>query len=313
MRPSHTGVGVFQREVYKRLTTDGIRVMSSPEPKSRARRAICSFVRAVGPPYVAALVTATPCPLLVRVPVVAVVYDLRWRRTRGRLSRLYRYVDLRRTVVRADHIFTISQRTRDEMLELFPSAEGKSTVLHLGPGIVSEADFADGEEGTVLLAGKAEHKRNELVAEALAQARPSWARRFLCVGVSDAAFKTLVHAFGSESCERFDKVDDDLMRTIFRRAHVYISASIEEGFGLPMVEALTAGCQVVAIRQTLTLEVMEDAAVLIDDGQVDDIARQLLNPEWVPRETRRSRSLMFSWDGVAQAVSAALARLARQP
>ncbi|MDQ3679171.1 MAG: glycosyltransferase [Actinomycetota bacterium] len=313
VQPPYTGTGVFQREVYSRLADRGIQVMSSTEPRSRALRAIRSFIRVVGPPHAAALVTATPAPLVLRVPVVAVVYDLRWRRTRGYLSRLYRYLDLRRTVATSEHIFAISQRTRDEMLELIPSAEGRCTVLHPGPGIVSEADFAQGEAGAVLLAGKVEHKRNELVAEALAQAKPSWARRFLCVGVSDAAFQTLAQAFGREACERFDEVDDDLMRTIFRRAHVYVTASLEEGFGLPMVEALTAGCQVVAICQPLTLEVMGDAAILIDDGEAADIARQLQDPKWVAPEIRRSRASMFSWDQVAEAVSSALGRLARQP
>ena len=246
-----------------------------------------------------------------RVPSVAFVYDLRWRRTRARLPRLYRYVDLRRTVARADRIFAISGTTRDELVDLFPGAAEKCRVLHLGPGVVGPGDFTDGETGAVLLAGGAAHKRNELVAEALALSRPAWARRFLCVGVSDRTFRTLVEAFGEERCERFERLDKDAMRGIFRRAHVYVTASVEEGFGLPMVEALSAGCQVVAIRQPLTEEILDVAGVLVDDGDAAALAGQLEQPAWVAEDVRRARAASFSWEAVADAVAEALGQVAR--
>ena len=236
------------------------------------------------------------------------VYDLRWRRTRGPVARLYRYVDLRRTVAMTDQIFAISHTTRDELVELLPRAAEKCEVLHLGPGIVRDGDFADGERGAVLLAGGAGHKRNELVADALSLARPAWAERFLCVGVSDQVFGKLVDAFGEASCERFERIDEEQMREVFRRAQVYVTASTEEGFGLPIVEALSAGCQVVAVRQPLTEEILGGAAVLVDDGDAGQLAKQLDHPEWIPEDVRRARASLFSWDGVADAVAAALKR-----
>ena len=307
----YTGAGVFQREVYSRLTASGIRLVAPVQTPNGVVRVIQSLARVIGPPYAAAFICSSPAPFVVRVPCVVCVYDLRWRRTRGPGPHLYHHLNLRRLVARADHIFAISARTRDEMVELFPGAKAKCTVLHLGPGIVRQDDFRDGDAGVVLLAGRAGYKRNELVAEALVRARPDWARRFLCVGISDTAFATLVAGFGVTSCERFDNVDDDLMRDIFRRARVYITASLEEGFGLPMVEALTAGCQVVAIRQPLTTEIMGDAAVLIDDGDAADLARQLQHPQWVARETRLTRSTMYSWDKTTEAVAAVLDRVTR--
>jgi mannosyltransferase len=99
------------------------------------------------------------------------------------------------------------------------------------------------------------------------------------------------------------------MRNIFRRTHVYLTASLEEGFGLPMLEALTAGCQVVAIRQPLTVEIMSDAIVLIDDGNTTSIGRQLQDPPWVPSEDRRRRASMFSWVKVIDIVAAKIESL----
>ena len=283
-----TGIGVLQREVYPRLADRGMQLVVPPKPPNRALWAVLSFGRIIGRSHSAALLCSAPAPLVVRVPFVTFVYDLRWRRTRGPVARLYRHIDLRRTVARADWIFAISGSTRDELVALFPAAAEKSEVLHLGPGIITDDDnFAEGDLGTVLLTGGATHKRNELVADALALAQPAWAQRFLCVGVSDQTYRALEDAFGPECCERFDMVDQERMRSIFRRAEVYVTASMEEGFGLPMVEALSAGCQVVAIRQRLTEEIMEDAAVLLDDGDADALAKQLEQPDWVPEDVRR--------------------------
>lgn len=306
-----TGVGVLQRELYKRLPERGLQLSVPPPPGNRALWALKSFGRVVGSSYAAALICATPAPLAVRVPSVAFVYDLRWRRTRGRMARIYRYVDLRRTVARAERLLAISGTTRDELVQLFPEAAAKCRVLHLGPGVVGSDDFTDGESGAVLLAGGAVHKRNELVADALARSRPSWARWFLCVGVSDRTFRTLVGAFGEDRCERFERLDEDAMRDIFRRAHVYVTASVEEGFGLPMVEALSAGCQVVAVRQSLTEEILDDAGVLVDDGDAAALAGQFERPQWVPEDVRRARAALFSWEAVADAVAEALGRIAR--
>ena len=302
IRPANTGVGVFQRQLYSRLVSSGFAVEAQPEPSQRVMRAVLSFGQVVRPPHVAALVCTTPAPLVLRVPVVAFVYDLRWRRTRAWPLRMYNYLDLRRTVARADHVFAISERTRDELVELFPRVGGKCEILRLGPGMIRDSDYVDGDAGTVLLAGLAPYKRNELVAAAFALGCPGWAERFLCVGISDAAFQILVDKFGLAACERYNCVDDILMRKIFRRASVYVSASMEEGFGLPWVEALTAGCQVVAVRQPLTIEVLGDAAVLIDDGDVQSIADQLRHPTWISEEKRRTRAAIFSWDEVAEKV-----------
>lgn len=310
-KPRGTGVGVLQAKLYPRLDSLGIRLVQPSTSPNRYLTTVSSSLRVVRPKYEAALVCTTPTPLAVRVPYVLFVYDLRWRRTRTALPRWYRAADLRRAVAGAGHVFAISSRTREELLALLPEAGPRCSVLHLGPGIVAPGDFDEGETGTVLLAGGAPHKRNELVAHALAMGRPPWARHFLGVGLSGDARRTLVGAFGASSCELFDDVDDEHMRTLFRRAQVYLSASTEEGFGLPMVEALAAGCQVVAIRQKLTEEVVGPAAVLLENGDAAHLASQLATPAWVMTQTRRSQAGRFSWDRVAKEVATTLVSLGR--
>lgn len=310
IKPEGSGVGVHQRHLYSRLNRLGFTV-DTPGLATSRTVAIQSFVRPIDGRYSAALICTTPVPAMIRVPFILFVYDLRWRRTRGAIGRTYRYVDLRWSAARASHIFTISGRTRDDLIAVAPGVAAKSDVLHLGPGVVEPEDFAEGREGAVLLAGSAAYKRNEMLASALVRANPAWAERFLCVGVGDAAFRTLVDGFGAERCERLDGIDDGQMRAVFRRSSVYVSASLEEGFGLPIVEALASGCQVIAVRQPVTEEVAGAAAVLIEDGTLADIADQLADPAWVSEDVRRDQARRYSWDEVARTVAARLRAITR--
>jgi glycosyltransferase involved in cell wall biosynthesis len=308
-RPSSTGVGVVQQALYRRLPQRGFEVLARPEPANRLFRGVWLGLDRVKPPYAAALITATPAPLVLRVPSVAFVYDLRWRRTRSLWARNYRYRDLRHIVACAHHLLAISAHTRDALVDLFPEAAAKSSVLHLGPGIIELDDRCEGDTGTVILLGRSGYKRNELIADAFALARPQWAHRFICVGLSDAAYGALVVAFGKDVCEAYQFVDDNIMRSLFRRAAVYVSGSLEEGFGLPAVEALAAGCQVIAVRQPLTEEILDGAAVLIADGSPADVAAQLHDPTWVTLEAREARISMYSWETVADVVAERLAEI----
>ena len=94
-----------------------------------------------------------------------------------------------------------------------------------------------------MLVGSAAHKRNELAAAALALARPPWVRGIIGVGVSEQVRETLSTVL---PCEWFQSVSDAEMLALYQRAEFFLMLGTDEGFGLPFVEALAAGCQVIA-------------------------------------------------------------------
>src|SRR5690606_24999556 len=119
-------------------------------------------------------------------PVVSLIYDLRWKETRGMVARTYRARDLARTVDISRQLLCISARTRRDLIAEFPRAEGKSIVTTLGPGLASTAiaGTATREPGLALLIGGARHKRNELAARMIAELPSSVISRIAGVGVS---------------------------------------------------------------------------------------------------------------------------------
>jgi glycosyltransferase involved in cell wall biosynthesis len=68
------------------------------------------------------------------------------------------------------------------------------------------------------------------------------------------------------------RVDDGVLKSLYRGALALVMPSLIEGFGLPAVEAMNEGCPVVAARAGALPEVCGDAAQYVDPLDVDSIA-----------------------------------------
>ncbi|MEZ5170903.1 MAG: glycosyltransferase family 1 protein [Acidimicrobiia bacterium] len=70
-------------------------------------------------------------------------------------------------------------------------------------------------------------------------------------------------------------VDDAVLPALYRRAAAVAYPSLEEGFGLPVLEALACGAPTVTTRGTSMADVAGDAALLVDRGATDRLAAAL--------------------------------------
>jgi glycosyltransferase involved in cell wall biosynthesis len=73
-------------------------------------------------------------------------------------------------------------------------------------------------------------------------------------------------------------VDDAAVPALLRNAEVVVYPSLEEGFGLPALEALACGAALVTTYGSAVEEVVDDAAVLVPPGDVDALAAAI---EWL--------------------------------
>ncbi len=98
------------------------------------------------------------------------------------------------------------------------------------------------------------------------------------------------------------------LAALYRGATVFCYPSLLEGFGLPVLEAMSYGAPVITSSGTATEEVAGGAAVTIDPSSVDELADALdclLGDDAARRslsEAGLQRSRSFSWDQVAEAV-----------
>lgn len=101
-------------------------------------------------------------------------------------------------------------------------------------------------------------------------------------------------------------VDSEDLAALFRHAHAFIMPSLYEGFGLPLVEAMSCGCPVIASDRGSLPEVAGAGAQCFDPfdikGMANALCALLRNPEELQQKRSNAlrRAADFSWDKAAQ-------------
>jgi glycosyltransferase involved in cell wall biosynthesis len=102
------------------------------------------------------------------------------------------------------------------------------------------------------------------------------------------------------------QVTEAELLSLYEAAHAYVFVSLQEGFGLPGLEAMAAGVPVVAARAGSLPEIYDDAALFCDPRDVESIASALSNVAG-DEELRkrliargRQRAAEFSWKQTAE-------------
>ena len=113
-------------------------------------------------------------------------------------------------------------------------------------------------------------------------------------------------------------VSDETKHTLYRDASMLVVPSLDEGFGIPALEAMSIGLPVVAAARGALPEVLGDAGLLIDASDPHQFVRglseamgRLLDDVHLRRELRNrgiARAQTFSWDSSAARAREALVR-----
>lgn len=277
--------------------------------------------------------TYWPLPLPRRVPMVLTVHDLLALRHPEWATPAI--VEELRTIValapRAAQVICDSEATRADVLELTKLPAERVTTVHLG---VSQAWSAPvGAAAVAEVVDRYGLDRPYLIALGTREPRKNLGRlidaydRLCASGVVDWDL-VITGAAGwgaDELSARLTRarpgrvkvtgyLPRDDLRTLVRGAAALAYPSLGEGFGLPPLEAMAAGCPVVTSNVTSLPEVVGDAAVTVDPHETDAIAeglRQVLTDPSLADDLRRRgrrRAAEFTWQHTAAETAAVYRR-----
>jgi len=226
----------------------------------------------------------------------------------------------KRAVDRSDKIISVSQATKDELMEYYHVPDEKIRVIHEAPGdhFRPVTDDAVGRRcleqygltSPYILALGGPHPRKNLkgLIRAYSVARAQLKFDHLLVffgGTADLAelYREDIERERLEGQVRFVfPVPDEDLPVIYATADLFVYPSLYEGFGIPIVEAMSCGTPVITSNISSMPEVAGGAALIVDPGQPEDIAEKIVealgNSELLRslREKGLERAKDFSWE-----------------
>jgi len=227
---------------------------------------------------------------------------------------------LREAVRRAARVITASRYTAGQLQEHCGLEAGKIRLIPAGVDMPSrqpspEERRAERERWVgagnelVLVVGAIQNRKNTLGAAQAAARLPSHYRFVLAGG----------NGHGSEAVHEWVRrerlgqriltpgyVTASELDSLYRAASVFLFPSFEEGFGIPVLEAMARGVPVVAAGTSSLPEVGGDAVLYADPHSVDEIAarvRQMVEDPGLQADLRQrglARAQQFTWRRTAE-------------
>lgn len=275
-------------------------------------------------------------PLGLRVPKVSMVHDVAFLRHPEMLQpriRNFYATWMPRYLAYTDHIITVSEFSKQELIEGYALPAAKISVVHNGINSVF-TPLPESEKSVVrakwtkhnpyILYLGAIHPRKNLMTLLRAfetfktshpsehvlvlAGRPSWHTRELTEAIRHSPVRESILLPGYVTSE--DAVG------LIASADVMVYPSLYEGFGLPVLESMACGVPVITSHAASLPEIAGEAAILWDPLDVPGLSRhlhQLLNnpqlrDEWVRKGLEWSA--FFSWDRAASHIYEILQNIA---
>jgi len=268
---------------------------------------------------------AFTAPLRTRAVNVVMVPDVIWivapDQDRAATMRLWRVI-VPPIARRADRVIAISHAGAEEIVRHLPVAPERIDVVPLGPGV--EALVAPSPEdvlrrrlalgdGPIVLAvsAKKAHKNLARLVEAMrAVTERSPAATLVLPGrptEHEGELRALAARLGLAGNVAFPAyVDAADLEGLYAAASCFVLPSLNEGFGLPILEAMRRGVPVACANVSAMPEVAGDAARYFDPLEVSEIAAalcELLQDRHLAArlaESGRERARAFSWSRTAE-------------
>lgn len=254
-------------------------------------------------------------------PLVVTVHDMIHERF-GVGSPALRWAK-RLAVRNAALVITPSRATAADLERLFPRLRAEVITIPWGVGEAfvqapREAGSEDTRPFLLYVGGRNEYKNFGLLVHALANAPDLDDLRVVLVGggaLLEAERAALIEALGtSERLSHVTSASDATLRRLYDDAAALVVTSRCEGFGLPILEAMTRGCPVACATGGSAEEVAGGFASTFDPDSPAECAtaiRAAVGVTGLHREAAAAHAGEYDWVRVAKAHIDAYAAVAR--
>jgi glycosyltransferase involved in cell wall biosynthesis len=209
---------------------------------------------------------------------VASVYDMIHELYRDQFSKRNKITQWKKnTFSRVDHILSISHSTKKDLVELFGIAEDKISVVHLGVDLsvfqTEKSKLVVNDRPYLLYVGaRSGYKNFSGFIEAFASSSQLKANFDVIAfggGQFNSAEISLIKQLNLDVTHISG--DDQKLTQLYANATAFVFPSLYEGFGLPPLEAMAAGCPVISSNTSSMPEVVKNAGEYFDPNNIESM------------------------------------------
>lgn len=215
-----------------------------------------------------------------KIPIVLTIHDmmpLLFPDFFPKKSYLMMKFFLPRYLREADAIICPSEQTKKDLHAFFPYVSDKIRVIPLALPM-RKREIQEKKEPLILYIGSFEPRKNvHGILHAFAKIKQrGFPHRLLLIGKEEGKNripKDLILKLGLQNdVDLLGYLSEEKKRSYLRKADLFLWPSFYEGFGLPLLEAMSAGIPIVTSKGSAIEEVVADAAICVDPHDSEAIA-----------------------------------------
>lgn len=268
------------------------------------------------------------CPCA-RVVTIHDLSTVRFPQLHTAMKRTYWQIMMRHAVRRSAAIIAVSEATKSDLHTFFGVEPERVTVVPHGSmewtdvaGVEALEQWGLSPKQYVLFVGTLEPRKNiEALVRAFGLVRERLTGLWKLVLAGSVGWHAhdliafLDNCPWRESIVQTGRVSERLLRRLYQDAAVFVYPSTFEGFGFPVLEALSAGTPTVTSNVSSMPEVAGDAAILVDPNSVPEIAKAIESVVCDSRMAQdlsvrgRERARLFTWRRTAELTCEVYAKL----
>lgn len=273
----HTGIGRLYREVMAHVPDDveyshvtsklSLGSLFSPLMLGRQSRLVDADVF-YSPSFMP--------PWNARMPFVFTIHDVMHLFYYSSFHRLYYEQVIARLAIKAKKVITVSQFSKQLLIQLLHIPESLITVIYNGVDDV----FAQNKEALVMerpyflyVGNRRRNKNLPAMLRAFAQADIPHDFVFAMTGDTDQEMQKLIDQLRiSHRIVFLGFVKNEDLPKLYKGAYATMYVSLMEGFGLPLLESMASGTPVLTSTASSLPEIAGDAALCVDPEDIKAIS-----------------------------------------
>jgi glycosyltransferase involved in cell wall biosynthesis len=181
----------------------------------------------------------------------------------------------RKAAAESDAIIAVSAFTAEQVHELLGVERTRIHVVHHGTNRPRTQQAPGTREKIILNVGAIQRRKNIVrLIEAFERTPAGWS--LVLAGSAgfgaDEIFARIERSRRRADIRLTGYVPDDQLAEWYARAKIFAFPSLDEGFGMPVLEAMAAGVPVIAADRSALPEICADAALLVNPLDTDALA-----------------------------------------